>query len=347
VKAKLFSLILVTASLSFPTQNSVAASSKTLTNYAGIYQSSVSSSAAAKAGSTQKYIWNTAIESGDSFRQLIGLSVFDKYTSRNFTLIEIESVWINETLNISCYTSGNSPVGKTSSNNRINFLDPFPVVQSDKLTYKNDEINKVNIAINFSVNQKCAEIRVATNNELWIQSAVKDANGITSSRAIWLDAKYSNYQKIESISGVKKPSIATPTSKPTTKKPTATKKSAPSKASPKTATCSIFQGEKIYATYGQAEPPFGVTTIKFENITDCILDVTIRGDFIGSSNNQQLRCPVVGNWSLQPYSRVEFAPAGTVNGGVAFQTVFPQLSNCFRTINAQKNFIAVITAGRE
>ena len=341
MKAKLLTLIFVTASLSLPIQHSTAASSKTLTNYAPTYQSSTSSSAIAKAGSTQKYVWNAAVESGDPFRQLIGLSIFDKYTSRNFNLMEIESVWINETLNISCYSSGNSPVGKTSSNKRINFLDPFPVIKSDKSTYKIDEINKIDIAVNFSVNQKCAEIRVATNSELWIQALVKDPNGITSSRSIWFDAKYSNYVKLESISGVKKPATATPTVKPSAKTPT---KSTPS---PKKASCSIFQGEKIYATYGQAEPPFGVTTIKFENITDCILDVTIRGDFIGSSNNQQMRCSVVGDWSLQPYSRVEFAPAGTVNGGVAFQTVFPQLSKCFRTINAQKNFIAVITAGRE
>lgn len=333
--------ILTILSFLLPMELSTAASSKTLTNYSGIYQSFIGSSAIAKAGSTQKYVWNAAVESGDSFRQLIGLSVLDKNTSRNFNLIEIESVWINETLNISCYTSGNSPVGKTSSNRRINFLDPFPVIKSDKSTYKIDEINKVDIAFNFSVNQKCAEIRVATNSELWIQAQVKDPNGIISSRSIWFDAKYSNYVKLESISGVKKPANATPTVKPSTKTPT---KSTPS---PKKASCSIFQGEKIYATYGQAEPPFGVTTIKLENITDCTLDVTIRGDFIGSSNNQQMRCSVVGDWSLQPYSRVEFAPAGTVNGGVAFQTVFPQLSKCFRTINAQKNFIAVITAGRE
>ncbi len=341
MKAKLLTLIFVTASLSLPTQHSAAASSKTLTNYAGIYQSSVSSSAIAKAGSTQKYVWNTAIESGDSFRQLIGLSVFDKSTSRNFNLMEIESVWISEILNISCFTSGNSPVGKTSSNRRINFLDPFPVIKSEVKTYKIDEVNKVDIAVNFSVNQKCAEIRVATISGLYLQAQVKDANGLISSRYIWLDGKSTNYEKIESISGVKKPTNATPTIKPSTKTPT---KSTPS---PKKASCSIFQGKEIYATYGMAEPPFGVTTIKFENITDCILDVTIRGDFIGISNNQQMRCNVVGNWSLEPYSKTEFAPAGTVNGGVSFQTVFPQLSKCFRTINAQKNFIAVITAGRE
>ena len=153
MKAKLLTLIFVTASLSLPTQHSAAASSKTLTNYAGIYQSSVSSSAIAKAGSTQKYVWNTAIESGDSFRQLIGLSVFDKSTSRNFNLMEIESVWISEILNISCFTSGNSPVGKTSSNRRINFLDPFPVIKSEVKTYKIDEVNKVDSHI-FSENRR-------------------------------------------------------------------------------------------------------------------------------------------------------------------------------------------------
>ena len=347
MKAKFLTLIFVSASLSLPIQHSTAATTKTLSNFEGIYQSSVSSSTNAKAGSTQKYVWNAAVKSAESFRQLIGLSVFDRYTSRNFNLMEIESVWINQTLNISCFTSGNSPVGKTSSNRRVNFLDPFPVIKSDKVTYKNDELNKVDIVINFNVNQKCAEIRAATNSELSIQALVKDANGIISSRYIWLDAKYSNYEKLESISGVKKPSNTTPTTKASAKKPTPSKKSPSSKAPSKNASCSIFQGNEIFATYGQAEPPFGVTTIKFENITDCILDVTIRGDFIGSSNNQQMKCSVIGDWSLQPYSRVEFAPAGTVNGGVAFQTVFPQLSKCFRTINAQKNFIAVITAGRE
>jgi len=337
------------AILSFviPIEHSAAATNKNLTNYDEIYQSSISSSAAAKAGGIQKYVWKASVESGESFRQLAGLSVFDRYSSRDFNLMEIESVWINEILNISCYTSGNSSVGKTSSNRRTNFLDPFPVIKSDKLSYKTDELNRVDILINFSVNQKCAEIRVSTNSELSIQALVKDANGLISSRYIWLDAKYSNYEKLESISGVKKPTNPTPTVKSSSKTSAPTKSTPSPKASPKKASCSIFQGEEIYATYGMAEPPFGVTTIKFENITDCILDVTIRGDFIGISNNQQMRCTVVGNWSFQPYSQIEFAPAGTVNGGISFQTVFPQLSKCFRTINAQKNFIAVITAGRE
>jgi hypothetical protein len=333
--------ILTTLSFLLPMELAAASPSKKVTNFSEIYQSFIYSSTNAKISGTQKYSWSALVQYGESFLQLAGKSVFDKNSSRNYDVVEIESVWVDELLNLSCFTSANSPVGKTASFRRVNFIDPFPVIKSEYLNYKNNELNRADISINFSVHQKCAEIRVNTNSGLFLQAQVKDAKGLISSRYIWLDNKNTKYEKLESISGVKKPADANPTVKPSTKTPS---KSTPS---PKKASCSIFQGKEIYATYGMAEPPFGVTTIKFENITDCILDVTIRGDFIGISNNQQMRCNVVGNWSLDPYSKTEFAPAGTVNGGVSFQTVFPQLSKCFRTINAQKNFIAVITAGRE
>jgi hypothetical protein len=310
----------------------------------GITDSQLILPASFKANSIAKISWKFSNQYGEGLRLLEGKNVADKYTSKNYDIKNLESAWVVRTVNLICYSPENSAIGKTQSYSRVNFLESFPTISSSQILAK-WKVNEEDSQLEFTVHPKCAEIRVFSEISLNLQAEVL-SNGVLTSRYIWLDYVKKDFSKLAQIKGTatidKKASLAAPKKSIPSKKPTTTAKAAPKKSS-----CSVFQGEKIYATYGMAEPPFGVTTIKFENITDCRLDLSIRGDFIGSSNNNQMRCSVSGIWSLEAYSRVEFAPAGTVQGAVSFQTAFPQLSNCFRTINAQKNFVSVIVGATE
>jgi hypothetical protein len=326
----------------------VPANASTFQNLAeidGFTKSELIFNSTPKAGSSLKLSWKFSDQSGGIIKSLEGKNVYDKYSERNYDLKEIETAWVTRTLSLSCYSSQNSPVGKTFSLTRVNFLEPFSPVTNKHILPK-WIVNESQSVIDFNVHIKCAEIRVASQVELNLQ-AISSVNSSELSRLVWLDAKYKDFSTLISIKGVAAP-IKKPAGSPKKKSTPLAKPSSSSKTPPKKATCSIFQGEKIYATYGMAEPPYGVTTIKFENITDCRLDLSIRGDFIGiGEGNQQMLCSVNANWSLSPYSRVEFAPYSNASGWVHFKTAFPQLSKCFRTVNAQKNFIAVITGASE
>jgi len=330
-----------------------AGSFEALAEIDGLTKSKLDFNSALKVGGTAKLRWEFSQQSGESLKLLEGLKVFDKYSQRNYDLKRVETAWVTRTINIACYSSENSSVGKTFSKIRVNFLIPFSPITSNHIlsTWVIDE-NVTDFEI--PIHAKCSDMRVFSTMELNLQ-AIVGLNGGEVSKHIWLNAVTKDYSTFANVKGApvtaKKTASATSVKKTpaaAAKKPNpAAKPSASTKSNSKKASCSIFNGEKIYATYGMAEAPFGVTTIKFENITDCRLDVSIRGDFIGISNNQQMRCSVNGMWSLDPYSRIELAPAGTVSGAIPFQSVFPQLVNCFRTINAQKNFTAIITGASE
>ena len=321
-----------------------SASFEALAQINGVTDSKLILPTTIKANSVAKISWEFSNQYGEGLRLLEGKNVADKYSFKNYDIKTLESAWVTRKVNLTCYSSENFAVGKTQSYLRVNFLEPFPTISSSQILDK-WIVNEENSQLEFTVHPKCAEIRVYSDISLNLQAEVV-SNGVITSRYIWLDYVSKDFSKLALIKGAaaikKKTSSAVPKKTVPSKNPTTTAKAVPKKSS-----CSIFQGEEIYATYGMANPPFGVTTIKFENITDCRLDLSIRGDFVGSSNNNQMRCSVSGVWSLDPYSRVEFAPAGTVQGAVAFQTAFPQLANCFRTINAQKNFVSIIVGATD
>lgn len=330
-----------------------AGSFEALAEIDGLTKSKLVVNSGLKAGGTAKLTWEFSQQSGESLKLLEGLKVFDRYSQRNYDLKRVETAWVTRTISLSCNSSENNSVGKTVSKIRVNFLNPFSPITSDDIlsTWVIDE-NVTDFEI--PIHAKCSDLRVYSSIDLNVQ-AIVGLNGGEVSRRLWLNAATKDDSSLAKVKGAPvttKKTASAMTVKKTpaaaAKKPNpAAKPSATTKSNSKKASCSIFNGEKIYATYGMAEAPFGVTTIKFENITDCRLDVSIRGDFIGISNNQQMRCSVNGMWSLDPYSRIELAPAGTVSGAIPFQSVFPQLANCFRTINAQKNFTAVITGASE
>jgi hypothetical protein len=349
VKRILLNLLLV---LGITFTGSPVAKAQTFQNLAqinGLTQSELIINSTPKAGGSLKLSWKFTDQSRGGIRALEEKNVYDRYSGRNYNLKEIETAWVVRVVNLSCFSSNNSPVGKTLSILRVNFLEPFTPVKNLHIS-PNWIVNESQTDINFGVNEKCAEIRVNSSIELNLQ-AIASFNSSELSRLVWLDTQTQANLPLISIKGVPAPIKAptnTPINTPTKKSNPKAKPSSSSKAPSKKASCYIFQGEKIDATYGMAEPPFGVTTIKFENITDCRLDLSIRGDFIGSeSGNQKMLCSVNGSWSLDPYSRVEFAPYTNASGSISFKTVFPQLSKCFRTVNAQRNFIAVITGSNE
>jgi hypothetical protein len=334
-----------------------AASSQQLAQIQGITNKISIPGTTPKAGEVLRLNWEFSDQINGGFQLARGQIVNDLYSQKRYEIGEIETAWITRTITLNCWNSTSGSIGKSIALTRVNFLKPFLPVANEKIL-KEWILGETQTAFDFPVNEKCSEIRVSSRINLTLQAKVvlvmKDNLGNLGlgevSRYIWLEAKDTFQAKLISVKGVttsvnkttptKK---ASPTPTPTKKASSAAKPNSPTKAPVKMETCSIFQGQKIYATYGMSEPGFGVTTIKFENRTDCNLDLSIRGDFIGSSNNQQMRCPVAGNWSMSPNSRVVFAMAGTVSGSVPFQTAFPQLTNCFRNVNAQNNFVAVIT----
>lgn len=283
-----------------------------------------------------------------------GMSVYDYYSFKTFKIDKVQKAWVEENVFIFC---ANGSQRSSASNffrkqSLIGFSPKeFPV---RKGTFNDIPV----IDLEFKVTNNCRELKIESSIWLFVEATILTVNSQSQSRELILFKESTENPIFIGSPKGNTESKASPSSKANTKvagkttpgkvvtKPTVPAKSMPKPkdASPNSSGCKSLISQKILATYGMADPPFGVTTIKFANTSNCSLFISISGDFIGSSDGIKYRCPVIANWTLDANSRIEFAPPGTVVNTEPFQSVFPQLRECPGSLNAQKNFIATIWA---
>ena len=348
---------LLTVSISLNVSTSSASAKLDLLGFPAVFTSQLEPIGKLEPGTVAKFNWIMQTVSSDEINKNTGKTIYDYSRFRNYLVEEIEHAWVEESIWIYCQ-NGNSRSSMTNFHRKTS-LEGF--AQKTFSSGGKFISNTPSSAIQFNVPTNCVDLKLDSAIWIFMDIFTKDSNNQRVGREVILhkdsNSGYITLANFKRTTPTTSKSPIPKKSNPVTTKSNSATTQKNSSASPKISSsskantsgvdaCKKLISQKIYATYGMAEPPFGVTTIKFSNSTNCLILISITGDFIGSLNGSSYRCPVVGNWALEANSRVEIARPGTVAGAESFFNVFPQLQECPGTLNALKNFSATVWSAR-